>query len=69
MMPNPVASGSGGALRMQPSGTGLCCAAALDLSMPLCQRVRSQALLLGVGRANQDEGLSKTWRPAYTSCV
>ena len=59
VMPNPVASGSGGALRVQLSGTGLRCAAALDLSMALCQRVRSQALLLGVGRANQDEGTAQ----------
>ena len=55
VMPNPVASGSGGALRVQLSGTGLRCAAASDLSMALGQRVRSQALLLGVGRANQDQ--------------
>lgn len=40
---------------MQLSGTGLRYIVALDLSMPLDQRVRSQALLLGVGRANQDE--------------
>ena len=59
VMPDPVASGSGGALRVQLSGTGLRCAAALDLSMALGQRVRSQALLLGVGRANQDEGTAQ----------
>ena len=35
VMPNPVASGSGGPLRVQLSGTGLRCAAASDLSMPL----------------------------------
>ncbi|MDB5236809.1 MAG: hypothetical protein JWR44_3802 [Hymenobacter sp.] len=49
--PNPVASG--GSLRVQLSGTGVSCVAALDLYNALGQRVRTQALALGAGRANQ----------------
>ena len=69
VMPNSVASGSGGALRVQLSGTGLRCIAALDLSMPLDQRVRSQALLLGVGRANQNDMAAQNLASAYISCL
>ena len=69
VMPDSVASGSGGALRVQLSGTGLRCIAALDLSMPLDQRVRSQALLLGVGRANQDDMAAQNLASAYISCL
>ena len=49
--PNPVTSG--GTLRVQLSGTGANCAAELSLYNALGQRVRSQPLLLGAGRANQ----------------
>ena len=53
VIPNPVASG--GALRVQLSGAGTSCAAALDLYNALGQRVRSQPLPLGGGRANLSE--------------
>ena len=51
--PNPVASG--GALRVQLAGVGARCAASLDLYNALGQRVCSQPLPLGAGRANQAE--------------
>ncbi|MBF9238737.1 T9SS type A sorting domain-containing protein [Hymenobacter sp. BT683] len=51
--PNPVASGS--PLRVQLSGVGATCTATLDLYNALGQRVRSQPLPLGAGRANQAE--------------
>ena len=51
--PNPVANGQ--ALRVQLSGMGTSCTAALDLYNALGQRVSSQPLLLRGGRANQAE--------------
>ena len=53
VVPNPVAAGS--TLRVQLTGTGITCAAALDLYNALGQRVRSQPLSLGTGRANHAE--------------
>ncbi|WP_035567849.1 CARDB domain-containing protein [Hymenobacter sp. IS2118] len=51
--PNPVASGS--PLRVQLSGAGTPGQATLDLYNALGQRVRSQPLPLGTGRANEAE--------------
>ncbi|WP_210521758.1 CARDB domain-containing protein [Hymenobacter terricola] len=53
VVPNPVANGS--PLRVQLSGAGAACAASVDLYNALGQRVRTQALQLGAGRANQAE--------------
>lgn len=53
VVPNPVASGN--ALRVQLSGVGATCAASVDLYNALGQRVSSQPLPLGAGRANQAE--------------
>ncbi|MDO7850523.1 CARDB domain-containing protein [Hymenobacter convexus] len=51
--PNPVVSGN--ALRVQLSGTGNSGAASVDLYNALGQRVLTQAMQLGAGRANQAE--------------
>ncbi|MBH8568409.1 T9SS type A sorting domain-containing protein [Microvirga sp. STS02] len=51
--PNPVANGD--ALRVQMTGVGATCTAAVDLYNALGQRVNSQQLQLGTGRANQAE--------------
>ena len=51
--PNPVANG--GALRVQMTGAGITCTAAVELFNTLGQRVSSQQLPLGAGRANRAE--------------
>ena len=51
--PNPVATGQ--ALRVQLSGPGASCVAELSLYNVLGQRVRTQPLALGAGRANLAE--------------
>ncbi|MBU6120555.1 T9SS type A sorting domain-containing protein [Hymenobacter sp. PAMC29290] len=51
--PNPVANGN--ALRVQMTGVGATCTASVDLFNALGQRVSSQQLQLGTGRANQAE--------------
>jgi subtilase family serine protease len=51
--PNPVTTGS--ALRVQLSGAGATCAAEVSLYNALGQRVRTQTMQLGAGRANQAE--------------
>ncbi|MFC6222905.1 CARDB domain-containing protein [Hymenobacter artigasi] len=51
--PNPVANGN--ALRVQLTGVGATCTASVDLFNALGQRVSSQQLQLGTGRANQAE--------------
>ncbi len=51
--PNPVAAGH--ALQVAFTGTGAPCSASVDLYDLLGQRVSSQALALGSGRANQAE--------------
>jgi hypothetical protein len=49
--PNPVANGS--PRHVQLNGAGATCGASLDLYNALGQRVRTQLLQLGAGRANQ----------------
>ena len=51
--PNPVANGN--ALRVQLTGVGATCTAAVDLFNALGQRMSTQQLQLGTGRANQAE--------------
>ena len=51
--PNPVANGN--ALRVQMTGVGAACTASVDLFNALGQRMSSQQLQLGTGRANQAE--------------
>ena len=53
VVPNPV--GSGQALRVELSGPGASCVAELSLYNVLGQRVRTQPLALGAGRANRAE--------------
>ena len=53
VVPNPVATGQ--ALRVQLSGPGASCVAELSLYNVLGQRVRTQPLALGAGRANLAE--------------
>jgi subtilase family serine protease len=53
VVPNPVATGH--ALRVQLSGPGASCVAELSLYNVLGQRVRTQPLALGAGRANLAE--------------
>ncbi|HEX8329206.1 MAG TPA: CARDB domain-containing protein [Hymenobacter sp.] len=51
--PNPVVAGS--TLRVLLRGAGASCAASVDLYNALGQRVRTEALQVGAGRANQAE--------------
>ena len=51
--PNPVATGQ--ALRVQLRGPGASCVVELSLYNVLGQRVRTQPLVLGTGRANLAE--------------
>ena len=53
VVPNPVATGQ--ALRVELSGPGASCVAELSLYNVLGQRVRTQPLTLGAGRANRAE--------------
>lgn len=55
--PNPVANGN--TLRLQLSGAGTTCTASVDLYNGLGQRMRTQSLQLGAGRANQAEVMTQ----------